>query len=74
MPVVSGTLVELLVQFERDLGVLESTLRLHYDFVPVLADDHCGFRYIPDLPGGEAHTYKCMSKKNIDNGYFSEAL
>lgn len=60
MPIVSGILFELLAQVERDLGVLESTLCLHHYFVPVLADDHCGFRYIPDLSGGEAHTCKSI--------------
>lgn len=64
MPVVCGGLVELLAQFEWDIGVLEGTLRLHDHFVPILLDDYCGFCHIPDLSCGKAHTCESMESKN----------
>lgn len=56
LPVVSGGLVKLLPQLERDFRVLEGALGFQGHLVALHRDDGGGFGHVAHLPGGEAHT------------------
>lgn len=56
MSVIRCGFVKLLSQFERNLSVFEGTQCLNNNFIPLVADDNCGFGNIAYLPSGKANT------------------
>lgn len=56
LPVICCHLVEFYSQLKADLCVLEGTVCLYGDGVPVLLDDCGRLGHASHLPGGKAHT------------------
>lgn len=65
VPVICGALIELLAQFERDLGVFEGALGLDDNLITLLGDDDRWLGNVANLPCRKTNTCQSKVKSSI---------